>query len=164
MEYWEARTFHEWICCTGGILWQFHAWIYWAPESEASFRNCLSEQSAYLRHFIHLWPDRVIRTPESNCLDEWPNNSKWYIWYTCVYLYIYILCCQWCFSSAVAVQCLCSPETKRSRSYRNNSVRVYRCPKDSSAFFFCLCAQERLRRVRGQGRRRNCVGWPPNHL
>ena len=36
-----ARKFHDWTCCTGGVLSRYHAGIHWAPESEPFFHRCL---------------------------------------------------------------------------------------------------------------------------
>ena len=41
VEYLGARKFHDWTCCTGGILSQYHAGIHWAPESDPFFHKCL---------------------------------------------------------------------------------------------------------------------------
>lgn len=37
VKYFGARKCHAQICCTGGILWQFHAGIHWAHESDPFF-------------------------------------------------------------------------------------------------------------------------------
>ena len=41
VEYLGARKFHDWTCCTGGILSQYHSGIHWAPESDPFFHKCL---------------------------------------------------------------------------------------------------------------------------
>ena len=41
VEYLVARKFHDWICCTGGILSRYHTGIHWVPESDSFFHKCL---------------------------------------------------------------------------------------------------------------------------
>ena len=41
VEYLVVRKFHNWTCCTGDILSQYHAGIHSAPERDPFFHKCL---------------------------------------------------------------------------------------------------------------------------
>ena len=53
VEYLGARKFHNWTCCTVGILSKYHAGIHWAPESDLFFHKCEMEVATGVSSFWH---------------------------------------------------------------------------------------------------------------